>query len=311
MLLLFIGSFGVVVYRMQDTNFVVDRARSVNLYSRLATNITPLIAGDESITKDIGLTSLETPELIKGAIDGEQFYDFLHQYLDAYIPWITGKTDKLDFTYDLSPTKDKLTDSLATKILAQYDALSVCTSAQLRNWEFKETLPTCKLASTSSSSKDISAQALLLASNFSSVLPDQIIAPAPSEKLVGIQKMVTIGFKVIYSIWALTLIFILLYLLVFRSKGLVNLGVIFIFVGLLHIGFSFIGWDWITRTVSDAISGGDAKSLIPIMIDFVTLILESLKSALSNLSIGLLGAGVMMLLVGIFSRFKKAVPIAK
>jgi len=122
--LLFVASLGLVAYRLQDPAFVVGQARQVNLYGRLAENVSALLPIDQ--TKGFALTSADVSDVLKSGIDGEQFYGFLTAAGNAYLPWLTGKTKDLNFSYDLTGTKQKLSDAATTKILVVAASLSFC-----------------------------------------------------------------------------------------------------------------------------------------------------------------------------------------
>ncbi|MEK7171123.1 MAG: hypothetical protein AAB774_02360 [Patescibacteria group bacterium] len=309
-LLLFLSSLGYVAFRLQDPHFVLQSARSVNLYGRLAANIEPLIGQDQ--LNSTGLKSSEVIDLLKSAVDAEQFYVLASQALEAYLPWLTGRDDSISFSYDLTPTKQKLTDGLTAKMQSQYLGLPQCTPAQLRTWSFKDKLPSCRLADGTIQAKNIETQIAALASKTTDLLPDTLTAAQPSTKYIRIRDLIARGFKDIYLVWGLTALLIAIYLLIFRSSGLVSLAVSFLLVGLLEIGFSLIGWDWITRTISDSIGGrGDAKTLLPLTIDLISVIIEALKTTLGNISIGFLLTGGISLLLGIIGKIHQPKLIAK
>ncbi len=303
--LLFLASLGLVAYRLQSPDFVLSQARSVNLYGRLTSNIEPILANSD--LKSIGLESSDAVEVLRAAVDGEQFYGFVGAALKSYLPWLTGQTDSITFSYDLAPAKEKMTDELSAKILARYNSLPVCTTPQLRGWDFKDRLPSCQLAPKTVQEKTLQSQATSLALKVVEPIPDRLTAGEPSAKLTRIRSVLAQVFRSVYVIWGLTVLLISLFLLIYRRNGLTTLATCFLFVGLLQVAFGFIGWDWIARNVADLIGGsGEAKALIPLGIDLASVIIQSLKTVLGNISIACLIFGGVLLVWGLVSKLTGA-----
>ena len=308
--LLFLASFGYVVFRLQDPHFVVEQSRSVNLYSRLTGNVAGFLPSDE--IERFGLEPADVTEILKSGIDGERFYDFLTKAGEAYLPWLTGKTATLSFSYSLQETKLKLADATSARILTKYNSLPTCTSVELRDWSFDESMPTCQLANGTLKAKSITNLANQAATRLTDQIPDSISASQPSQQLLEVRTNVALAFKMIFAIWGATLLLLLLYLLIWRSAGLISLSICFLLVGLLQIAFSLIGWDWITKTIGEFVGGsGEAKSVVPIIIDLVSVMLGAMKSLMGNISVGFLGSGVAMLIWGIFSKIHHSALIPK
>lgn len=308
--LLFLATFGYVVYRLQDPQFVVDQSRSVNLYGRLVSNVGGFLPSDQ--LKNSGFDSADITDVLKSGIDGEQFYRLEQTALNAYLPWLTGKTDSLSFTYPLQETKQKLNDAATAKILAKYNNLPMCTSAQLRDWTFDTGLPSCQLTSGTLKAKSINNLASQLATKLTEGIPDTLSATQPPSQLLTARVNVALAFKIIYAIWGLTLLLALLYLLIWRSSGLISLGVCFLLVGLLQIAFSLVGWDWITKTIGDFVGGsGEAKSIAPVIIDLVSVILGAMKTVMGNISIGFLVSGGSLIILGIVSKIRHSALVPK
>ncbi|MDP3992962.1 MAG: hypothetical protein Q8Q05_01990 [bacterium] len=309
-ILLFLASLGYVVYRLQDPEFVISQARSVNLYGRLVGNVGQFIPSEE--LKSFGLTDTDVTDLLKSGFDGEQFYDLTGVALGAYLPWLTGQTDSLDYTYELGGVKQKLESATATKLSAKYYSLPLCTAAGLRNWSFENSLPSCQLASGTLQAKSITNSTNIAASKLTEGLPNTLSASHVSPSLAAAKVKVALGFKIIYAIWGATLLLGLLYLLIFRSSGFISLAICFFLVGLLQIAFSLVGWDWITKTTGDFVGGsGEAKSIAPIVIDLVSVILGAMKTVLGNISIGFLVSGVALLVLGIISKIHHSALVPK
>ncbi|MCR4308283.1 MAG: hypothetical protein NUV80_07050, partial [Candidatus Berkelbacteria bacterium] len=281
--LLFLASFGYVVYRLQDPEFVGSQSRSVNLYGRLVSNVGGLLPADE--LKQMGFNNADIADVLKTGVEGEQFYEFEEAALKAYLPWLTGKTDSLSFSYSLVETKIKLTDATSAKILAKYNNLPICTSAELRDWSFESGLPSCQLASGTLKAKSITNLAMQAATKLTEGVPDSLSTAQPPSQLLAVRTNIALAFKIIYAIWGATLLLALIFLLLFRSSGFISLAVCFFLVGLLQIAFSMVGWDWITKTIGDFVGGsGEAKSIAPAIIDLVSVILGAMKTVMGNIS---------------------------
>lgn len=299
--LLFLASFGYVVYRLQDPQFVVEQSRSVNLYGRLVGNVGQFLPADE--LQSLGLSNTDVTDILKSGLDGEQFYDFMGVVLGAYLPWLSGRTDSLSYSYELISVKQHLTEATEAKLLARYYGLPLCSAVQLRTWSFDNGLPSCQLAAGTLKAKSITNSAHLAATKLTEGIPDTLSASQASSTLLAVKVKAALAFKIIYAIWAATLLLGLLYLLIFRSSGFISLAVCFLLVGLLQIAFSLVGWDWITKTIGDFVGGsGEAKSIAPIVIDLVSVILGAMKTVMGNISIGFLVSGVVLLVLGIISK---------
>jgi hypothetical protein len=110
----------------------------------------------------------------------------------------------------------------------------------------------------------------------------------------------------------MTLLLTLIYLLVFRASGLISLGICLLLVGLLQIAFSLVGWDWITKTIGDFVGGsGEAKSIAPVIIDLVSVILGAMKTVMGNISIGFLISGGVLIVFGIVGKIRHSALIPK
>ncbi|MEK7202467.1 MAG: hypothetical protein AAB669_02975 [Patescibacteria group bacterium] len=309
-ILLFLASLGYVVYRLQDPEFVISQARSVNLYGRLVGNVGQFIPSEE--LKSFGLTNADVTDILKSGFDGEQFYDLTGVVLGAYLPWLTGQTDSLAYSYPLGGVKQKLEGATAAKLSAKYYSLPLCTTAGLRNWSFENSLPSCQLAAGTLQAKSITNSTNVAASKLTEALPDTLSASQVSPSLAAAKIKVALAFKIIYAIWGATLLLGLLYLLIFRSAGFISLAICFLLVGLLQIAFSLVGWDWITKTIGDFVGGsGEAKSIAPIVIDLASVILGAMKTVMGNISIGFLVSGVALLVLGIISKIHHATLVPK
>ncbi|MCR4277774.1 MAG: hypothetical protein NUV85_02045 [Candidatus Berkelbacteria bacterium] len=308
--LLFLASFGYVVYRLQDPEFVGSQSRSVNLYGRLVSNVGGLLPADE--LKQMGFNNADIADVLKTGVEGEQFYEFEEAALKAYLPWLTGKTDSLSFSYSLVETKIKLTDATSAKILAKYNNLPICTSAELRDWSFESGLPSCQLASGTLKAKSITNLAMQAATKLTEGVPDSLSTAQPPSQLLAVRTNIALAFKIIYAIWGATLLLALIFLLLFRSSGFISLAVCFFLVGLLQIAFSMVGWDWITKTIGDFVGGsGEAKSIAPAIIDLVSVILGAMKTVMGNISIGFLISGGVLLVMGIVGKIHRSALIPK
>ncbi len=304
-ILLFFSTLGYVVNRLGDSKFVVEQARSVNLYGRLVGNIGQLLPAGQ--TKSFGLDNTDVTDIIKSAIGADQFYDFTESFLDAYLPWLTNKTESVVFSYELRSVKQRLADSAASKILTNYNSLPLCRSAELRDWNFEQGLPSCQLPEGTLKSKSVANLANLAATKLTEGIPDSLSVSQSPSQLLTIRANVTLANKIVQTIWGATLLMMLLYWLIWRASGLISLSICFLLVGILQIVFSLVGWDWLTKTASDFVDGtGGAKSIAPVIIDLVAVILGVMKTTLGNISIGFLVSGGILLVLGIVTKLKTA-----
>lgn len=298
--LLFLSSLAFVLFRLKSPEFLVTQAREVNLYGRLTANLEPVIQSTE--LERYGLAQPDVADVVKTAVDGERFYDFLGKYLDSNLNWLTGETEVINFSYELAPVKQRLVEEATTKIMTKYNALPVCTMAQLRTWSFDNGLPSCQLAAESARARDIEQDARSSAENLVKDLPAEIKITQPSERLTEIRYFVSIVLRGIWVIWLATTTLLLLYLILFRTGGFVGLAVAMLVVGLMQIGFSLIAWDWIAKNLSDMLGNSEARSLTPLAIDLVGAVLEVFKTVLGSISILFLSSGGLLLVLGIVSR---------
>jgi len=291
----FFSTLGIVLIRLQNPDFLVKQAREINLYGRLADNLEPLLAHGSA--EELSLTPQELNDALKTAIDGEQFYDFISLYLRAVIPWLTGDTNELQFSYSLAESKSRFRDQLSAKLTNKYENLPECQSNQLKNWGFDSGLPECRL---SGGSAEVEIQIDSLVGARVDELPDDILLNEPSSNLLQMRANVIRAGQAVKAVHLATVVLIGLMLLIWRARALTTIGGAFLFVGLVQLGFSLVAWDWVGRNVADLLSGGgESAQLAPIGLDLATTILEVLKTALGNLTILTLSSGVLMIILGL------------
>lgn len=297
--LLFFSGLFAIFYRAMDSQFLVARAREVNLYARLTNQVT-LLTGNSSEQKQL-LTKEELTEVIQTGIGADRFYDFLGQYLTAVLSYLKTGQDP-DFHYDLAPVKQSLSDRSLEKVLAGYNQLPICRANELRSWQFIEQLPSCKL-SDAPPGDDITRLARQVTDSQFESLPDQITLtdPQPDSALAKNKDIIIRLLWLAKIVWLTTGLFLLAFLAVWRRHGFFSLAVVFILVGLVQVAFGLIGWDWLAKLIGEAASGG-AKDLAPLISDLATTIIQVLKTAAGNISIITLGIGATFIALTLFSR---------
>lgn len=284
--------------RLFSGEFLVNVLRDNNAYNRLLDN--------PSVYQDLEMGNLSQEQvktILAKAIPAETFYSFLQQYFDSYADWFTGRVNELNFSYDLSATRQKARDALVETTLSSYNNLPDCQTAQLKSWSFEEGLPACRLANTSSSSADIARLASQQAETTLSFLPEKIEVKNPAQ-LVLARSAISRLFWGFWALWAVTAIWLLLFLVVQRRKALVTLGASLIISGLIAISFSFFLWDWLATTIIDFLAGSiTINELLPLANDLARQLTDTIKNNMGFYAVVsiVLGLGSFMLAV-IFRR---------
>jgi len=305
--LLFFSSLGFVVFRLGSADFIVEQAREVSLYGRLINNIEPLLGFREG-NKPPLLEGEELSEVVRSAVDGEQFYDFLGRYLKAHLEWLTGERETLNFSDDVTAVKQKASNELAAKVLAKYEGLPSCQANQLKTWSLDEGLPECKLSEGSASSRqDIATQIRSLANEQISGIPNRIVSNNPSTNMHSTRENLGRILTLIKLLWLLTGALVILFFIISRRGAFFTLAGAFLLVGVIEVGFSLIAWDWLAKNIADFVSSGEAAVLAPLIVDFASTILEVFQTALGSISIVFLIAGASMLAAGFIWRPKPSI----
>lgn len=311
-ILIFASSVAYTLYKLENPEFLAAQARQVNLYGRISTQFDSLVPSDTGLS--VPLTKEETKEILTFAIDGQTFYDFLGKYLTNQVNWLTGKSNTYNFSYDLTAVKNRAQDKTTEIAIARYNDLPVCQSNQLRTWDAAKTFPTCQLPSSSSTTQsDVNAMLQSQVSSFFSGnnsqgkenVANSFTLGSPSPKLESWRSAITTITKGMYLTWLITLGFLLLYLLILRTRAFKSLAFIFIVVGLLQIAFSFVAWGWFARAMGDVIANTGAAALAPIITDAIGVTAEVLKTIMGSLSIITLGIGGVMLILAIYFGLRK------
>lgn len=301
--LIFLSSLGLVVIKLENPQLITDQARAIDLYGRISGDLPSIIGNSQSS----GLTKDQLKTVITESIDAPTFYDFFSKLITQQTNYLTGKSDDPHFQYSLSPFKDKLKDNLANQLSSQYENLPTCKQQQLKSWSFDNGLPVCRLESGAVKQSDVDLLISQQATKFTDTLPTNLTVEGnPQARAITMKAT-----KIINLIWLITAGFILLYLVIFRFSGLFSIGVILLFVGLIEIGFSVIGWDWIGRIITDAVNIGGDKTVASLVVTLVTAVMNVLKTFMGNLSIITLGTGAFCFVVGLVGRIHKVVPLPK
>ncbi len=305
-ILLFLSTLGYTAKNLENPEFLIEQSRKTNLYGRLTGQIQSMVPKE---TQDgTKLSKEEMTEIIINVIDAETFYKVLEQYLTVTLGYVTGKSDELNFTYDLTTVEQDAVEEITQKALAKYAALPVCQQKDLSSWDPEKEFPTCKLPEGNVKDNEIERIFQKSATEGINTLPANISVTNPSEGLKSTRKAVIMVNQIVTIVWGLTALIVALMLLLLRGKAFRPLAVTFIIVGLLQIGFSLIAWDWIARAVGEFFGGSDAAAIAPIITDIVATVLEILKTTLGNISIVTLGIGVMFLVLAIVHWFHRPKP---
>lgn len=301
MALIFSATLGLSLSQLQKPEFLSEQARRVNLYGRLTSNLPKLV--DDQILKDSPFGEEDLMDIVQSSVDSETFYAFLDQYLKEHVDWLAGRTNTLDFTYDLAQVKARAREKANSRIIAKYEGLPTCNSTQISSWSAENTLPSCKLPSTSIRSNDVHRILETQTDSFLETIPGEISSkPTPSLEIMREQASRAVKATQIAIIAAAA--FIVLYLAIYRRKAFLSLAFIFLLTGLIEAAFGLIAWDWVGKIVVDTLPDNKATTL-PIIVDVVTAVLEVLKKSLANTSIILLIIGGVFLLLAIFYRPKR------
>jgi hypothetical protein len=310
--LIFLSSVAYTLYKLEDPNFLAEQARKVNLYGRISNQFDNFMPEDFNFV--FSLTKEETKSILTYAVDGQTFYDFLGKYLTVNVDWLTGKTNDYNFTYDVTAIKNRARDRSTEIAITRYNNLPLCQANQLRTWNATTAFPVCRLSNTASTTQSDVENMLSTQINtfFTStneqgqpIITDTMKLTQPSSELSSWKNSVSTITKGMYITWLITLGFLILYLLVLRRRAFWPLAIIFLIVGLLQIGFSFIAWGWLARALADAFTGTSAASMSSVIADAIGVTMEVLKTIMGSLSIYTLGIGGIMLILAIFFAVKK------
>lgn len=301
--LLFLSSLGYVLYTIKQPEFLTAQAREVNFYGRLTNpnNLSPLLEHSDA---NFGLDATDTTDVIKAAIPGDTFYDFLGKYLTSTLDYLTGKSSDPAFSYDLASIKLAAQDQLAAKYTVVYKNLPVCQPSQVRTWTLSKGLPSCQLPAGSLSESAINSQLRELADTSIGNIPDSITREAASSNMAKQRTTVMKILSVVRLVWLATAVFVLLFMVILRRKSFFSLAGAFLLVGVVEVGFSLIAWDWLGKAIAETIAGGETKALAPLITDFATAVLEVLKTIMGNISIVFLSLGALMIILGFIFRPK-------
>lgn len=304
--LLVISSLSLTIYQVLRSDFLTDQARQVNLYGRLAGRLEESLKAGTA-KQALPLNPADLAEITTAAITADRLYDFSDRYIAAWLDWLTGRSEKLSFQFNLEPVKQDLKDKALERQLANYDSLPECrTAEELKVWQLKDQLPSCKLPVSNTQQTDIKRLVEAQLDQALTTLPDQFTAPKPNQQLEAVRSRVILSLQVMRAIWLATGAILLLFIVWLRRRVFLPLATVFLFVGLIQIGFNLIVWDWAGRSLIDRLTGTAGNNLAPFFTDLITAIVEVMKTIIGNLSIGLLATGLLMLIFGLISQPKKS-----
>lgn len=303
--LVLFSTIGFTLYQVARPNFIATQAQQVDLYNRLAGELDTISPIN---LNNIPFTTAEVHDIVVNAIDQTTFYNIFSKASNSYVEWLTGRSDTLDFSFPATGIKTNLQNAITAKLEAKYSALPVCKTSQLKGWQATNGLPACQLASNNVLAGGVNDLLSAQAAGVVNQIPDTLTVPAPSQGMLSARYYTIEALKVIELIWAITAGVILLYLIVFRSRGFISLAFIFLLAGLLEVGFGFIGWDWLGRLATDSLQNLNASTL-SLAVQLITATLDVFKTILGNLSIISLASGGLFLLLGLFYKFKKPISV--
>lgn len=310
--LIFVSTVGYTLNRLQDPEFIITQAREVNVYGRV-TNFLPTLFPATEIP-GLPLSQADQILIITSAINGETFYDFLNKYLTFHLGWFKGEIKEYQFEYNFIQAKARAETKTTEILLTRYNQLPLCRANQLRGWDASTTFPECKLSNEIVTvDSDIGKMFASLSKNFinatdsagKEIFPSVMVLDSPSNNLIQARQFITTTNKIVNAIWLITAIFLALYLVILRRRAFFPLAFIFIVVGLLQIGFSYIAWDWLARALVDFFADSDLKEMLALIAEVVATSLEFLKTIMGSLSIISLTTGAISLLIGIILNFRK------
>lgn len=295
--LLSVGSLGYVAKKVQDSEFLVERSKEVNLYSRLTNQIgsaLPQAAIDNMPFDEDGITSI-----VKESIPADEFYSFLEKYTQTHLDYFSGRNRTINFEYSLTGVKDRAEQAIARELIKSYDNLEACTTDQIRRWSAADDFPECRLPEGAIERSSIERQLAALAGTALQEIPDEIVVDSVSDRQYSTRLVVSRANTVTNISWIAALVVALLMFIIWRARALIPIGLSLLFVGLVQIGFSLVAWDWLGESIKDFVTGSSDISFAELVIDIVVVSLEILKTALGNLTIVILGAGLATLVLGI------------
>jgi len=288
------------VSRLLSGKYLVDQLRGSKTYDRLLDN--------PSIWREIqagNLSENQIKNLISQSITPDIFYGFAEGYLTAFTDWLTGRSPNLNYAYDMSNVKRRAKEAVAGMILSSYDNLPDCQSTQLKSWSFGEGMPECRLAGTSSSSPDIERLANQQAEEIVTQLPEQveIKETARLNAFRGAVSRLLWGFR---ALWGVTAVWLLLFLLVQRRKAFFTLGLALLFSGLIAVGFNFFLWDWLTKTITDYLTGiSTIQNVLPLLNDLIGQLIASIKTFMGVCGISCVVLGLGNFVLAVFLRRRR------
>lgn len=298
--LVFLSTLGYVGHQLTQPDFLVGQAERVHLYEQTTTQIQTLLPKDSLKGLPFSPTDIQT--IIGQAVDAQTFYSDLGGLIGAYSDWLTGRSAALNYQLNLAPIKTKLVNQASSQLVADYQGLPICTTAQLKTWNATNGLPSCQLPPSNIQSRDVNSLLDNQVGQFVNQIPDKTSLPKPTPGMVQARARVIQVLQLIKFIWLATAAFILLYALIGRRKAFFSLAIIFLVAGLLEIAFSFVAWDWLKRLIIDLVNKPDqSQQIVTIVSTIVSDAIETLKTLLGNISIFTLAAGGLFLILWAFT----------
>lgn len=303
--LVLFSSVGFTLYQVTRSDFIATQAQKVDLYGRLSGELATI---SPISLNNIPLTNAEVRDIVVTSIDQTTFYNMFSKASNSYVDWLTGRSDTLEFSYPMSGIKTNFQNAITAKLIAKYTSLPVCKTSQLKGWQATDGLPSCQLPNNNVLAGNVDGLLSQQATSVVNQIPDTLVTSAPTQGLLQARYYTIQGLKAIELIWLITFGLILLYLVIFRTRGFISLAFIFLLAGILEVAFGFIGWDWVARLATDSLQNFN-QSMISAIIQIITAILDVFKTTLGNLSIISLSAGGLFLILGIFYKFKKPISV--
>ncbi len=289
--------------RLENPGVVVGSARSADLYGRLLAHLDTIIP--DGYTDTTSLDKKQLAEAVQASVSSDHFYGFLESVLKAYLPYITGQSANLNFSYDLTDLKGKFGDQVVAKQLVAYSNLPTCQSKQLGTWSIANGLPDCRLSESTNNTSDIERSLVGQKDGYLKDLPDHINISQPGSGVEHARSIVTPVQQKAQLMLIASLVLVGVFMLLFRRGSLLSLAIICLIVGLIEIGFSLVGWGILEKAANELVVSKTSQALVPALSAVSQTLLDILKTTLGNISIGFLVAGALFLLLAILFRSPK------
>ena len=300
--LIFLSAIALTLFQLESPKMLIGQAQKVDLYGKLSARLADV--DTSALVKQSNFSNKDMAEIITYAIDGKTFYEMLETSSTAYINYVTGKSKDFKLTLDLKGVKSRAQEKLIGRASSNYDNYPLCKGKEISGWNVNSK---CKLPNNSLSDSDLSRLSRSQSQVILDQIPDTLNYDQPSKSLESTRNTVSRVNKGVYLLWFITIFLILLFFMISRVGAFWPLSISCILAGLLLLGFSMIGWDYLVRTLTEFLSASTkANPWTELGIAFGTQLIGTLKTFMGNLSIGILGTGGACIILAVAMRFKKS-----